>query len=116
MSKVPQFNKFGTDSRHEHEFIGANSFKSIEEYVLMFPMLTIRCAGCKRKLFRYDKIGNGAVLRCFLHRITKYHEIEMTGDEARCPCGKVIGKISAGAVRMNQSTFTYSGTKRKKQS
>lgn len=36
-------------------------------------MLTIRCAKCKSKLWKYDKIGQGEVLRCHKARITKWY-------------------------------------------
>ena len=38
-------------------------------------MLTIRCATCKTKLWKYDKIGHGEVLRC--HKVSiQWHQAQ----------------------------------------
>jgi hypothetical protein len=53
-------------------------------------MLTIRCAACKRKLWKYDKVGKGEVLRCHKSRISSY-EFLQEGEKVKCVCGKIIG-------------------------
>ena len=77
-------------------------------------MLIIKCAGCKRKLFRYDKIGKGAVLRCYFKRISKYYDLQISDETVSCPCGKIIGHKKENAIKMIQSAFTWTGTKRSK--
>ena len=54
-------------------------------------MLVIRCAACKRKLWKYDKIGRGEVLRCHKDRITRRYEVKEEEDRIKCLCGKDIG-------------------------
>jgi len=80
-------------------------------------MLTIRCAGCKRKLWKYDKIGHGEVLRCHKARITKVYDIELIdseGEKLVCHCGKEIGIDKGSNYKMVKKAFTYSGEKRSK--
>ena len=80
-------------------------------------MLTIRCAGCKRKLWKYDKIGHGEVLRCHKSRISKVYDITLTdveGEKLRCQCGKDIGIDKGSNFKMIKKAFTYSGEKRSK--
>lgn len=75
-------------------------------------MLTIRCAACKGKLWRYDKIGPGEVLRCHKDRIKKmYHVYEQNG-RIYCACGKDIGIDKGTFYKMIAKAFTYKGTKR----
>ncbi len=76
-------------------------------------MLTLRCAACRRKLWRYDKLGQGEVLRCHKTRIKKvFTEMERRGDKLVCPCGKEIGIDKGGFFKMIAKAFTYGGTKR----
>ncbi len=80
-------------------------------------MLTIRCAGCKRKLWKYDKIGHGEVLRCHKLRIAKVYDIVLTddlGEKLLCKCGKEIGIDKGSNYKMVKKAFTYSGEKRSK--
>ncbi len=44
-------------------------------------MLTIKCAACKRKLWKYEKFGKGKVLRCYKSRITREYEYQRNGDK-----------------------------------
>lgn len=39
-------------------------------------LLVIRCAACKNKLWKYDKIGKGEVLRCYKDRIVEFYSEE----------------------------------------
>jgi len=43
--------------------------------------VTICCASCKSKLLRYRKGGSGALVKCFLSRITN----DYTLNEGTCP-------------------------------
>ena len=76
-------------------------------------MLTIKCAACKRKLWKYDKVGTGEVLRCHKSRIEQSYETEQEGDKVLCPCGKVIGIDKGGFIKMIKKSFVYSGQKRR---
>jgi hypothetical protein len=76
-------------------------------------MLIIRCSACKTKLWRYDKIGPGEVLRCHKARITKqFAEIVEQDHKICCPCGKEIGIDKGPFYKMIAKAFTSSGTKR----
>lgn len=82
-------------------------------------MLIIRCAGCRKKLWRYDKIGPGEVLRCHKARITKDYgtwqgeEIEGSrGGKIRCTCGMAVGIDKGSFYKMIAGAFTCAGTKR----
>jgi predicted RNA-binding Zn-ribbon protein involved in translation (DUF1610 family) len=68
-------------------------------------MLMIKCAACKTKLWKYDKIGQGEVLRCHKKRITRRQEIRQEGNRINCLCGKDIG-IDKGSPK---NKFTFSG-------
>ncbi len=72
----------------------------------------IRCAACKKKLWRYDKIGPGEVLRCHKNRITRMYHFEKDGGRVRCLCGKDIGIDKGRYFKMIGKAFTYTGTKR----
>ena len=73
-------------------------------------MITIKCAKCKRKIFKYLKIGKGRVLRCWKTRISKDYSIR-EGNIVKCPCGNVIGIENGKKIKMKQNSFIYSGTK-----
>lgn len=77
-------------------------------------MLTLRCAACKTKLWRYDKIGPGHVLRCHKKRITRWYGGQAGEDKIYCPCGKAIGIDKGSYYQMISSAFTHTGTKRTK--
>ena len=76
-------------------------------------MLIIRCAACKTKLWKYDKIGPGEVLRCHKARIEKIFSATPAVDhKIFCTCGKEIGIDKGSYYKMIAKAFTYSGTKR----
>lgn len=51
-------------------------------------LLVIRCAACKNKLWKYDKIGKGEVLRCYKDRIVEFYSEEIIEDgKFKCTCG-----------------------------
>ncbi len=75
-------------------------------------MLVLRCAACRQKLWRYDKIGPGAVLRCHKSRINKYYNAFEREDGIFCSCGRKIGIDKGGCFKMIAKAFTCTGTKR----
>lgn len=80
-------------------------------------MLTIRCATCKTKLWKYDKIGHGEVLRCHKARISKWYvDEELQGDKIVCPnCKRRSALIKAAFIkwiRMRFYTMAPSATNR----
>ncbi|MBW2491769.1 MAG: hypothetical protein JRE65_11550 [Deltaproteobacteria bacterium] len=77
-------------------------------------MLVLKCAACKKKLWRYDKIGPGEVLRCHKDRIIKIYASIMDAGKIKCPCGKDVGIDKGTYIKMISNAFTYSGTKRNK--
>lgn len=77
-------------------------------------MLLIRCAGCKRKLWKYEKIGKGEVLRCYKNRMIRTYQMEISKTKVVCACGKEIGNDKGDYIGMINGAFTYSGTKKTK--
>ena len=76
-------------------------------------MLIIHCSACKKKLWRYNKIGPGEVLRCHKERIDRmYASLEQVENKIHCPCGKPIGIDKGNFYKMIARAFTYKGTKR----
>ncbi len=75
-------------------------------------MLTIRCSACKSKLWRYDKIGPGEVLRCHKARMGKVFTINEHDGKVFCSCGKAVGIDKGTFYKMIAKAFTYKGTKR----
>jgi hypothetical protein len=78
----------------------------------MGKMLVIRCAACKNKLWKYDKIGPGEVLRCHKTRITQKYTFTAREQKIQCTCGKDIGIDKGSFIKMISKAFTSSGTKR----
>ncbi len=74
-------------------------------------MLTIKCAACKRKLWKYEKIGKGEVLRCYKGRIDREYEYQRQGDKILCLCGKEIGIDKGTHIKMIKKGFVYTGSK-----
>jgi len=75
-------------------------------------VITVKCAKCKSKVFRYEKIGKGRVLHCWKDRIVKDYSVH-DGNDVKCECGNLIGIDEGKWIRMKQRSFTYSGTERK---
>jgi len=73
-------------------------------------MINIKCAVCKRKVYRYLKVGKGRVLHCWKGRIIKDYSISDRG-EVKCHCGNLIGLDEGKWVKMKQHSFIYSGYK-----
>jgi len=77
-------------------------------------VLVIKCGACKKKLWKYDKVGQGEVLRCHKNRIIKIYVSIVEDSKIKCPCGKDIGIDKGNYIKMIAKAFTYSGTKRNK--
>lgn len=78
-------------------------------------MLTIKCAKCKTKLFKYKKIGQGRVLRCWKSKITRLYDGQVKGKNFICSsCGNIIAEVKSDRLDMNSDAFTYTGTKIRK--
>jgi hypothetical protein len=76
-------------------------------------MLLLRCTACRKKLWRYDKIGKGEVLRCHKERIDRdYGNCSTHEERIWCSCGNSIGIDKGNYYKMIDRAFTYSGTKR----
>ena len=75
-------------------------------------MLILKCGACKKKLWRYDKIGPGEVLRCHKSRIDKFFQTPEAGHKIYCGCGKELGIDKGSFYKMVAKAFTYKGTKR----
>ncbi len=74
-------------------------------------MLTIYCSRCKRKLWKYKKIGSGQVLRCHKKRIVKIYKCHFDEQAVWCQCGQRIGIDKGSFYKMIGKAFTYTGTK-----
>lgn len=71
-------------------------------------MITIKCAECGKKLFKYIKIGEGRVLRLYKNRIVKDFSTR-EGNTVKCHCGNIIGRDEGRWIKLRQSSFTYTG-------
>jgi len=72
-------------------------------------MLTVKCAKCGSKLFRYRKIGKGRLLHCWPERIVRDYSIREK-DAVRCRCGHLIGLNEGKWIKLKRGSFTCSGT------
>jgi hypothetical protein len=52
-------------------------------------MLVLKCAACKKKLWRYDKIGPGGVLRCHKDRIIRMYVSIMEDNKLNAPVERI---------------------------
>ena len=76
-------------------------------------MLVIKFAACNKKLWKYEKIGRGEVLRCHKHRITRWFVSLKDNANIMCICGKKIGIDKGNHIKMIAKAFTYTGVKKK---
>jgi len=72
-------------------------------------MLTIRCAKCKRKLFKYEKIGSGKLQHLWPKRIYEDYSVR-EGRNIKCPCGNLIGRDHGVWIKLKPQSFTYTGS------
>ena len=74
-------------------------------------MLTVKCAKCKSKIFRYLKIGQGQLIKCHRDRIAEDNAV-YEEDKVLCPkCNNLIGKVDGVVVRLRRSGFIHTGHK-----
>ena len=71
-------------------------------------MIIIKCSKCKRKIFKYQKIGKGRLWHCWNDRMIRDYSVR-DGNEVKCQCGNLIGVAEERWVTMRQHSFTYSG-------
>lgn len=74
-------------------------------------MLTVKCSKCRKKLWKYYKIGPGEVLRCHKERIQKVWTMVERDGKVWCTCGNPVGIDKGSFIKMNKNAFTYAGTK-----
>ena len=72
-------------------------------------MLTVKCSKCKRKIFKYHKIGKGNLWHCWKKRILKDYSVR-DGIEVKCKCGNLIGIEEEKWIKMKQHHFEYTGS------
>ena len=73
-------------------------------------MLIIKCAKCKRKVFKYVKIGKGKVWHCWKDRIIEDLSIH-EGKNIKCNCGNLIGIDEEKSIKLKQHSILTAGTK-----
>jgi len=73
-------------------------------------MLTIKCARCNQKIFRYVKIGKGKLWHCWKGRIVEDFSIH-SGKNVFCKCGNLIGVDEGKWIKLKQHSIVTSGTK-----
>ncbi len=73
-------------------------------------MLTIRCAKCKTKLFKYKKIGFGKILKCYKDRMDPLGIVVKNGNLS-CACNNIIGIEMGSYFKMKANQFVYTGKK-----
>jgi hypothetical protein len=76
-------------------------------------MLTIRCAKCNNKIFKYQKVGKGRLWHCWKTRIIEDYSVR-EGNKVKCQCGNLIGVEEGKWIKMKQHSFSYTGTITKK--
>jgi hypothetical protein len=72
-------------------------------------MLTVKCAKCRSKVFKYSKVGKGRLLHCWPDRIVKDYSLR-EGSEVRCRCGNLIGIDEGRWIKLKSKSFIRSGT------
>jgi hypothetical protein len=72
-------------------------------------MIIIKCAKCKRKIFKYNKVGKGRILRCYKDRIVKFYSIQ-DQKKVQCLCDQIIDVDEGEWIKMKQNAFEYSGS------
>lgn len=72
-------------------------------------MLTIKCLNCKKKIFRYKKIGKGRLWHCWKDRIIEDYSVR-DGSKIKCQCGNSIGIDEGEWIKMKQHSYILSGT------
>lgn len=71
--------------------------------------MTIKCAKCKQKLFKYMKIGKGKLLHLWPERIKEDYSVR-EGNQVKCTCGNLIGIDEGKRIKLRRRAFIRSGT------
>jgi len=71
-------------------------------------MIIIKCAKCRREIFKYHKVGKGKLWHCWKGRIIEDYSVKK-GNKIFCQCGNLIGIDQGKRIKMKQHSFTYSG-------
>jgi hypothetical protein len=72
-------------------------------------MITIKCAKCKKKIFKYKKIGKGRLWHYWNDRIIEDYSVR-DGSKIKCQCGNSIGIDEGKWIKMKQHSYDLSGT------
>ena len=72
-------------------------------------MITIKCAKCKKKIFKYEKVGKGQLWHCWKNRIIDDYSVR-DGNKIECQCGNSIGIDEGKWIKMKHHSIHYSGT------
>lgn len=72
-------------------------------------MLLIRCARCKRKLWKYRKIGPGQLLVCHKDRVSRVWEYTRDGEDLLCVCGTRVAIDKGDHLKIIGTAITASG-------
>ncbi len=70
-------------------------------------MMTIKCAKCKRKVFKYIKIGKGKLWHCWKDRIIEDLSIH-NENNILCKCGNLIGIDEKKWIKLKQHSILIS--------
>jgi DNA-directed RNA polymerase subunit RPC12/RpoP len=74
-------------------------------------MITIKCNKCKSKIFKYNKIGKGRILKIHYSRIHKDFSLKKD-DKIMCiSCNNLIGIDMGSYIKIKADSFTYCGHK-----
>lgn len=63
-------------------------------------IIIIKCDKCKGKIFKYEKVGRGHILRCYKKRIIEDHSV-YNDKKVFCQCGNKIGVDKGRFIKMN---------------
>ncbi len=72
--------------------------------------MILKCAKCKRKVFKYVKIGKGKLWHCWKDRIIEDLSVH-EGKDIKCNCGNLIGVDENKWIKLKQNSNQKSGTK-----
>ena len=73
-------------------------------------MMIIKCAKCKREVFKYVKIGKGKLWHCWKDRIVEDLSVH-DGKNIKCNCGNLIGFNEEKWIKLKRHSILISGTK-----
>jgi hypothetical protein len=76
-------------------------------------VIVVKCAQCKSKIFKYQKVGKGRIWHCWKDKITQDYSVR-DENEVKCQCGNLIGIVEGKRIKMKQYSFTCSGARTRK--